>query len=96
MEKLAMYCIYPSNPMANEAMAVDLTVFVDTMIEKLNKNAHKDAVALPDVPALLERLMGETGEFIRQYMENPRDPNATRELADIANFAFLISTVLPK
>lgn len=82
--------------MNNEDMAMNLERFVTVMIEKLNKNSHKDVVALPDVPRLVELLQRELGEFIRQYMENPRDPNATRELADIANFAFLISTVLPK
>lgn len=90
------YWVAPTFPMENDNMGADLERFVGVMIEKLNKNAHKDAVALPDVPRLLELLMGEVGEFVRQYMENPNDPNARKECADIANFAFLISTVLPR
>lgn len=82
--------------MTNEKMQRELAAFVMEMINKLEKNSHKDAVELPDVPRLVELLQRELGEFIRQYMENSRDPNARKELADIANFAFLISTVLPR
>lgn len=71
-------------------MQEDLEKFVDLMIEKLHKNRHKRTVEENDVPVMMSLLMTELGEFVRQYMENKDDPNAARELADVANFAFLI------
>ena len=73
----------------NEDMAFDLQAFVNLMIEKLNKNMHKQQIPLT-VPQMVELLTRELGEFLRQYMEDACDPNAERELADMANFAFLI------
>lgn len=76
-------------PVQHDLVAFELQAFVDLMIEKLNKNMHKQERPL-EVPEAMELLMGEIGEFVRQYMEDKNDPNAPRELADIANFAFLI------
>jgi ubiquitin C-terminal hydrolase len=74
----------------NDIMQEDLDEFAALMIEKLHKNKHKDTVKTHDVPAMMELLLREVGEFVRQYMEDREDPNLERELADIANFAFLI------
>lgn len=71
----------------NPTMIVE---FVYLMVKKLEKNKHKKTVTEVDVPAMLELLMKEVGEFIRQYMEDKNSPNLQLELADIANFAFLI------
>lgn len=73
-----------------QRMVADFYDFAKVMMEKLEKNSHKRTVEESDVPAMLSLLMIEVGEFIRQYMEDKEDPNAERELADIANFAFLI------
>lgn len=74
---------------SNVDMALDLQDFVSVMVEKLNKNMHKQEIPLT-VPQMVELLTRELGEFLRQYMEDANDPNAERELADISNFAFLI------
>ena len=80
----------------DEKMQQDLGGFMDLMIEKLHKNRKKRTVEESDVPAMLELLMREVGEFIRQYMMDKDDPNAPRELADIANFAFLLYTAVKR
>ena len=74
----------------DQRMLRDYYAFCKIMMEKLEKNSHKRTVQESDVPAMLELLMKEVGEFIRQYMEDKNNPNLERELADIANFAFLI------
>lgn len=81
--------VEPEVSLNNGAMAFDLQDFVNVMIQKLNKNMHKQEIPLT-VPQMVELLTRELGEFLRQYMEDAKDPNAEKELADIANFAFLI------
>lgn len=84
-----MLYVMPTTQITNEKMRDDLEHFVGVMIEKLNKNMHKQDIPLT-VPQMVELLTRELGEFLRQYMEDANDPNAERELADMANFAFLI------
>lgn len=81
--------VEPFVGLKNEQMAVDLEKFICLMIEKLNKNMHKQDKSFT-VPEAVELLIRELGEFLRQYMEDANDPNAEKELADMANFAFLI------
>ena len=75
---------------ANREMDIALGNFVEIMGTKLWDNRHKKTVEEVDIPRMMELLMREVGEFIRQYMEDKTAPNLQEELADIANFAFLI------
>ena len=75
---------------ANHEMDVALRDFVEIMGTKLWENRHKKTVEEVDIPKMMSLLVGEVGEFIQQYMEDKTAPNLHEELADIANFAFLI------
>jgi hypothetical protein len=86
---MAKYYVDPDVPVQDKRMGKDLETFVERMAAKLNKNMHKNEGPVT-VPLLVELLTRELGEFLRQYMEDASDPNTLDELADIANFAFLL------
>ena len=75
---------------------IDFIEFVGMMTDKLNLNSHKSTPTTDDIPAMVEKMMGEMAEFVRQYMEDPTHPNVYLELADVSNFAFLIYVVLQR
>jgi len=77
-------------------MEDDLIRFIEGMVFKLAANSHKSTPTTDDIPKITEKLIGEVGEFVRQYMEDPHDPNAELESFDIGNFAFLLYITLQR
>ena len=71
-----------------------LSEFMEAMIHKLNVNSHKDAVNEDDIDGLLEKMQEEIAEFREQRKQDIMDPNTLGELADTANFAFLLYAFL--
>lgn len=63
--------------------------FSDLMMEKLEKNSHKDTPTKGDLTQIMELLRGEIEEFEQQIYNDRFDRNSFLELADIANFAFI-------
>jgi hypothetical protein len=72
-------------------MGAELDKFVQVMVEKLEKNKHKDALEPPDLPKLMRLALTEMGEVVEQLLRDEADPNMIRECADAANFMFLIA-----
>jgi len=71
--------------------AIPMAKVLSACVEKLIKNKHKDAPAsMHDVQKLRRLLAGEVLELDNQMAENKLDPNMILELADCANFLFLI------
>jgi len=71
--------------------AIPMAQILSACVEKLIKNKHKDAPAsMHDVQKLRRLLAGEVLELDNQMAENRLDPNMILELADCANFLFLI------
>jgi len=66
-----------------------LESFVYGMVQKLDKNSHKETPTLNTVPEIIDFLKLEIDEFETQFFENKDDENTVVELFDIANFAFL-------
>ena len=77
-------------------MSSELAEFFQLMLKKLDENSHKKTVSSDDVLKLLGKLLHECGEFTESYHCDLMDKNNELELADVANFAFLIFMVLNK
>lgn len=71
-----------------------LSEFFDSMVFKLEVNSHKNAITDDDIDGLLAKLGDEIQEFREQRIADARDPNILSELADTANFAFLLYAFL--
>ena len=71
--------------------AIPMAQILGACVKKLIKNKHKDAPAsMHDVQKLRRLLAGEVLELDNQMAEDKLDPNMVLELADCANFLFLI------
>lgn len=66
-----------------------LYYFFKGMIDKLEKNAHKDTPNAKSVGLMMAKLREEIEEFEEQLADNKFDPNTLVELMDQANFSFL-------
>lgn len=75
-------------------MGPTLTEFLEAMVHKLNVNSHKDAINADSVDGLLAKMQDEIAEFREQRIQDATDPNILGELADSANFCFLIYAYL--
>lgn len=71
-----------------------LTEFMEAMVFKLAVNSHKDAINEDDIDGLLAKMADEIEEFRQQRIQDASDPNILAELADTANFAFLLYAFL--
>jgi hypothetical protein len=81
-------------PLAVMPLSAQLGEFVDGMIAKLAKNAHKKTVEAGDERRIMALLLREAAEFLEQMADDRLDGNALWELCDIANFAFLAYVAL--
>ena len=81
-------------PPAILEMGPVLSEFFEAMVHKLNVNSHKDAINGDDIDGLLAKMQGEIEEFREQRIQDAEDPNILTELADTANFAFLLYAYL--
>ena len=81
-------------PPALSGMGSTLNEFFEAMIFKLNVNSHKDALRGDDIDGLLAKMEAEIKEFREQRIQDANDPNILAELADVANFAFLLYAYL--
>lgn len=77
-------------PPAISEMGPVLSEFFESMVHKLNVNSHKDAIRGDDIDGLLAKMEDEIREFREQRIADAEDPNVLEELADVANFAFLL------
>jgi hypothetical protein len=77
----------------DQGMVPELVYFVSTMAYKLHKNRHKSTLDRT-IPKMFPLLLEEIGEFMQQYLEDKTDANSLVELADAANFLFLMSMAL--
>lgn len=68
--------------------------FVNTMINKLDKNSHKQTPTTASLPTIMELLQLEIDEFMEQIGEDKFNENSLVELADQANFSFLAYVAL--
>jgi hypothetical protein len=75
-------------------LGAHLNAFVDGMITKLVKNAHKKTIEAGDERRIMALLLREAAEFLEQMADDRLDENALWELCDIANFAFLAYVAL--
>ena len=76
-------------PNSVEAWSPFFKQFTMLMMEKLDKNSHKGNPAIKDLAGLMTLLKAEIKEFEDQIALDRFDRNATLELADIANYAFI-------
>lgn len=81
-------------PPAILEMGPVLSEFFESMVHKLNVNSHKDAIRGDDIDGLLAKMEEEIREFREQRIMDAEDPNILEELADVANFAFLLYAYL--
>jgi hypothetical protein len=81
-------------PQSIEKYAQNLADFFDGMIDKLDKNSHKDTPTVKTIPAIIDNLREEVVEFEEQLAFNKFDENTLIELMDAANFAFLAYVAL--
>jgi hypothetical protein len=76
-------------PPSLEKYTIHFGLFFAGMIEKLDKNSHKDTPTIATIPKILSLLQGEVEEFKDQFYEDKNNENTLIELMDVANFAFL-------
>lgn len=81
-------------PPALSSMGPVLLEFFEGMVYKLHVNSHKDALRGDDIDGLLAKMEEEIKEFREQRIQDASDPNMLSELADTANFAFLLYAYL--
>lgn len=77
-----------------EQYAADIKRFVDAMVFKLRKNAHKgrwEDLGTEDAMSLLE---GEVGELYQALRGTPNAFDVIFEAADVANFALMVSSIV--
>ncbi len=67
--------------------------FTQAMLYKLNKNGHKRPPSYSDIHTYLRGMQTEALEALDQFLRNPKSENLILELADVANFAFLMAMV---
>jgi hypothetical protein len=77
-------------PQSLELLEERLREFFQGMLWKLHLNAHKRTPEVTDIPGMVDMLLGEIEEFNEQIQIDIEDANASIELFDTANFAFLI------
>jgi len=70
--------------------------FFRMMIDKLDKNSHKDTPTRETLPKIMDLLLDEIIEFEKQVADDKFNENSLVELADQANFAFLAYVALRK
>jgi hypothetical protein len=68
--------------------------FMGGMLDKLDKNSHKDTPTRENLAGIVILLRVELEEFEEQLADNKFDPNSLVELFDVANFAFLAYVAL--
>jgi len=64
------------------------------MIDKLDRNSHKQTPRMETLPRIMELLKDEIEEFESQLEEDRFNENSLVELMDQANFAFLAYVAL--
>lgn len=83
-----------SIPPECEGYANDIKRFVDAMVYKLKKNAHKGRWEGLTVDDILKKLVGEYQELHDAiYVEGGNTVETLLEAADVANFAMIIATM---
>jgi len=70
----------------------DIHRFVDAMVYKLRKNAHKGRWEDLDLPSALRMLRAEVDELNGALQEN-NQVEILLECADVANFALILATI---
>jgi len=68
--------------------------FLEVMVRKLVKNAHKKTPTIKTLPEIMSLLQQEIVEFEEQVNEDKFNENSLVELADQANFSFLAYVAL--
>lgn len=70
----------------------ELRIFFDLMKKKLHENEHKDRPDIGTVPKLFALMLREAAEFMEEFDKDGEKYTEEKalELADIANFAFLM------
>jgi len=68
--------------------------FFRTMIDKLDKNSHKETPTKESLEKIMDLLLEEIVEFEKQVAEDKFNGNSLVELADQANFSFLAYVAL--
>lgn len=71
----------------------DVRRFVDAMVFKLNKNAHKGRWSDLDLKASFERLTDEVKELHDAIYKGGNTMEIVLEAADVANFALILSNI---
>ena len=64
------------------------------MLDKLDKNSHKDTPTKETLPKIMDLLREEIKEFEEQLYKDRFDENSLIELMDQANFSFLAYVAL--
>jgi len=83
MNNMIIACIPPEIEKYTEYLGA----FLDGMLVKLVKNAHKDTPTMKSIPEIIENLREEVIEFEEQLALDKFDENTLVELFDTANFA---------
>ena len=81
-------------PPSIDKYTIFFKMFIDGMLQKLDKNSHKDTPTINTIPEILDKLEEEIVEFQEQMFGDPMGENGLIELMDVANFAFLAYVAL--
>lgn len=84
--------IHVPQELASLGIAPDLQRFVDAMIYKLVRNAHKGRWDEVSMPIAMERFDSEIQELIRQ-VQIGSTIETLMEAADVANMALIIAAI---
>lgn len=71
----------------------DIRRFIDAMIYKLEKNAHKGRWEDLSMPQAFSRLQDEVAELLAEVNSDRNTIKVTLEAADVANFALIIAAM---
>ena len=85
-----------NDPPSMAGMKDYLREFFTGMLDKLDRNSHKDTPNKSDIPTIMGLLRAELEEFEEQFLLDKNDENTLIELFDAANFAFLAFVALRK
>lgn len=78
--------------LADLGIAPDLQRFVDAMVYKLRRNAHKGRWSDLSLEGALKRLEGEVGE-LQGVLPRRSSIETLMEAADVANMALIIANI---
>jgi len=76
-----------------EDLTPSIRRFIDAMIYKLNRNAHKGKWEDLNTHTAFERLIGEVDELHEAILKKDNSVETLLEAADVANFALILANI---